>query len=91
MYDCVFAREPGNIYLKMRFYQVLSFSSARDMKLTTQLQLVRSSKMRSHFETSTCHGLVETKGRNDCAGEGEQQFNRPTESVSQMIAGVQSL
>jgi hypothetical protein len=44
-----------------------------------------SPKRRPHFETRTCLGenilvmdLEETEARNDCAGEGQQQFDRPT-------------
>jgi hypothetical protein len=32
--------------------------------------------------------LEETEERNDCAGEGQQQFNRPIELVSQSRVSV---
>jgi hypothetical protein len=49
-----------------------------------------SSKRRPHFETSTCLGenkkilvvdLEETEVRDNCAGEDQQQFKRPSTVV----------
>jgi hypothetical protein len=50
-----------------------------------------SPKRRPHFEARTRLGenknlvmdLEETEARNDCAGEGQQRLNRPTDRASQ--------
>jgi hypothetical protein len=34
--------------------------------------------------------LEETKARNDCAGEGQQEFNPPTEKPAKLMSELES-
>jgi hypothetical protein len=61
-------RKPWQLVLKLR-------CNKRSAYMETPT--TPASKTRPHFETRTCLG--EDKGWNDCAGEGHQQFNGPTE------------
>jgi hypothetical protein len=66
--------------------------SCNKLRAYTERLTPFSSKRRPHFERRTCLGknknlvmdLEETETRNDCAGEGQHQFNRPTDNLKKV-------